>query len=171
MSEAVNSPGNEEGGLSATRAADSRLQLWDALEMLNSGRIREPADNPIRVLLAEDNRIDQVNIRRLLEKHGIEVTLASDGRQAVDLFVAGSFDAVLLDILMPDMDGFEAARHIREIEQPAGSRTPIIALTSYSLRAVCDKCRSVGMSGYLSKPVTSSDLRKLFDLILPVVAP
>jgi CheY-like chemotaxis protein len=146
---------------------EKRLQLWDSPELVASYRkICRPAQS-LKVLLAEDNLIDQISIRRLLEKEGAEVTVVGDGRQAVDMFDCSIFDFILLDILMPDIDGFETAVQIREKERQTGSRIPIIALTSYSLKAISDKCRSVGMSGYISKPVSSGDLRKLFSFLLP----
>jgi CheY-like chemotaxis protein len=141
--------------------------LWNSPDSM---RIRRPSDHalrPLRVLLSEDNPIDQISIRRLLEKQGMEVILAGDGRQALEIFEGGLFDLVLLDILMPEMDGFEVAMHIRELEKSSGDHVPVIALTAYSLNAVYDKCRSVGMNGYLSKPVRSSDLFALCAVLLP----
>jgi CheY-like chemotaxis protein len=144
-----------------------RLQIWDSLESLCAYHTRNLPASPLRVLLAEDNLVDQISIRRLLEKAGVDVTLVGDGRQAVDRFESGVYDFILLDILMPGMDGFEAALRIREQERVCGSHIPIVALTSYSLKAVYDKCKSVGMSGYLSKPVSAADLQRLFKAILP----
>ena len=139
-----------------------RVEIWKIPEPVHPGCVGPVDSRPPRVLLAEDNLIDQVNIRRLLEGQGFTVTCVSNGREAVDRFDADGFEMVLLDILMPEMDGFEAASRIREKELRYG-RTPIIALTAYSLRAVFDKCRSVGMNGYLSKPVSGNDLGKLFN--------
>lgn len=140
---------------------ESSLQLWDSIDLFHTYRSSCMLKQPVRVLLAEDNLIDQMSIRRLLEKEGAEVTVAGDGSQAVDVFEHGIFDFILLDILMPNVDGFEAAMQIRKKERHNSSRIPILALTSYSLKAVCDKCKSVGMNGYLSKPVAGSDLRWL----------
>jgi CheY-like chemotaxis protein len=141
--------------------------LWDSPDTLRISRAPEHSPRPLRVLLAEDNPIDQISIRRILEKIGMDVFLAVDGQKAIDEFENGRFDLVLLDILMPERDGFEVATHIREREKEFGAYVPVIALTAYSLRAVYDKCRSVGMSGYLSKPVASNDLRTLFSVLLP----
>jgi CheY-like chemotaxis protein len=124
-----------------------------------------------RVLLAEDNTIDQINIRRLLENEGIEVCCVDSGREAVDEARRRDFNMILMDILMPEMDGFEATRLIRdEEEQDAGHGVPIFALTAYSLKAIQDKCRSVGMNGYLSKPVSAKDLRTICSLFYIVPA-
>lgn len=115
----------------------------------------------LRVLLADDNEIDQLAILTLLERCGHLVTCVSNGREAVDEFDCAPYDVVLMDILMPEMDGFEAVRLIREKERITGSHTPVYALTSYSLKAVQDKCIAVGMDGHLSKPVSAGELAKL----------
>lgn len=140
-----------------------RLNLWDVPQCFPPNRGKLAESGPIRVLLAEDNMIDQVNIRGLLEKRGIEVVCAANGREAVNRYEAGCYDIVMLDILMQEMDGFEAASRIREKELRSDGQTTIIALTAYSLEAVYDKCRSVGMNGYLSKPVSAADLGELFS--------
>jgi len=141
--------------------------LWNSPDSMRIRRTSEQSLQPIRVLLSEDNPIDQISIRRLLEKLGMEVVLAGDGHQAVEAFEGGPFDLVLLDILMPEMDGFEVAIHIREQEKTSGNHVPVIALTAYSLNAVYDKCRSVGMNGYLSKPVSNRDLLALCSVLFP----
>lgn len=140
-----------------------QVTLWDVPEPMRAGRVPGPKSAPARVLLAEDNMIAQVSIRRLLEQQGLKVVSAANGREALERFDEGRYDVVMLDILMPDMDGFEVTSRIREKERLEGTGpTPVIALTSYSLKAVNDKCRSVGMNGFLAKPVTDSGLRQLF---------
>lgn len=114
-----------------------------------------------KVLLAEDNPLDQVAITRLLAKLGFEVSVVQNGQQAVEACCCDAYGLVLLDILMPEMDGFEAAHRIRQREGASANRIPIIALTAYSLKAVQDKCLSVGMDGYLAKPVDIQELRSL----------
>ena len=149
-----------------TDATDG-LMLWNSPDAMKRCRVPGQVVGPLRVLLAEDNPIDQISIRRLLEKQGIEVSVAGDGRQAVDMYESGAFDLVLLDILMPEKDGFEVAEDIREHEKASDGHIPVIALTAYSLMAVYDKCRSAGMNGYLSKPVANSALRRLCAMLLP----
>jgi CheY-like chemotaxis protein/HPt (histidine-containing phosphotransfer) domain-containing protein len=112
----------------------------------------------LKILVAEDNFIEQTALKHLLESVGCQVIIVSNGKEAVDEFETGEFDIVLMDILMPEMDGFEATRLIRERERITGGRVPVIALTSYSLKAVQDKCVSVGMNGYLAKPVAKKKL-------------
>lgn len=122
-------------------------------------------DKAPRILLAEDNTLDQVNIRRLLEKENVQVHCVDSGRDAVDEVKNGRYNLILMDILMPEMDGFAATLKIREAEQ-ADSKggVPIIALTAYPLKAIQDKCRSVGMNGYLSKPMSARELRAVCGL-------
>ena len=146
--------------------AKESLKLWDSLYSMRLNRGPCTSARPIRVLLAEDNPIDQICIRRLLEKQRIEVVLAGDGRLATEIFQDSTFDLVLLDVLMPEMDGFEVATYIRAYEKMSGGFVPIIALTAYSLKAVYDKCRSVGMNGYLSKPVAGIALHALLSVLL-----
>lgn len=149
------------------RDAAEGLMLWTSPDSMRICREAGQDVAPLRVLLAEDHPIDQISIRRLLEKRGIEVSLAGDGRKAIEMYAGGLFDLVLLDVLMPVKDGFEVAVYIREHEKTSGGHIPIIALTAYSLKAVYNKCRSVGMNGYLSKPVASSALRALCSVLLP----
>jgi CheY-like chemotaxis protein len=140
--------------------------IWTSPDSLRIIRTPERSGKPLKVLLAEDNPIDQICIRRLLEKQGMDVILAGDGRKALDAFAEERFDLVLLDILMPELDGFEVALQIRESEKSCGDHIPVIALTAYSLNAVYDRCRAVGMDGYLSKPVSNSDLIALSTVLL-----
>lgn len=116
---------------------------------------------PLRILAAEDNPLEQANIRNLLERLGHQLVLVGNGREAVEECEQATFDLILMDILMPVMDGFEAVRLIREHERLKGSRTPIIALTSYSLQAVQERCAKAGMNGYLPKPVSQAKMEEL----------
>ncbi len=123
-----------------------------------------PAQRPLHLLLAEDNPINQKVTVRLLEKRGHRVTVVGDGRQAVAAWQAGSFDAILMDVQMPDMDGLEATRTIRSIENlsVAGNdrppRTPIVAMTARAMREDRERCLAAGVDGYVSKPVRLQDL-------------
>jgi len=143
-----------------------KYQVWSCPKHPHAA---PPGDTIPRVLLAEDNTIDQVNIRRLLEKENLEVHCVDNGRDAVEEARSGQYSLILMDILMPEIDGFVATLKIREEEQSAGGGVPIIALTAYSLKAIQDKCRNVGMNGYLSKPMSAKDLRTVCGLfyVLP----
>jgi PAS domain S-box-containing protein len=106
----------------------------------------------IRVLVVEDNLINQKISSFSLKKAGMEVTLANNGQEAVELFKKQSFDVILMDIQMPVMDGYEATREIRKIEKSLNTYTPIIALTANAMQGDAEKCIAAGMDNYLSKP-------------------
>jgi PAS domain S-box-containing protein len=112
----------------------------------------------MRVLLAEDNAVNQTLAVRLLEKRGHSVTVVSDGGAAVATFQKELFDVVLMDVQMPGMDGLEATRAIREIEKLSGRHIPIIAMTAHALKGDRDRCISAGMDDYVSKPIRTSEL-------------
>ncbi|CAH2031208.1 response regulator [Trichlorobacter ammonificans] len=120
----------------------------------------------LRILVAEDNPLEQRSLESVLTKLGHTVVIVGNGREAVEEFENNSFDLVLLDILMPVMDGFEAVRLIREREQRMGQLTPVLALTSYTLKAVQERCSRAGMNGYLAKPVTAEKAGQLFQQLL-----
>lgn len=109
-----------------------------------------------RVLVADDNPTSQKVVVLLLQKFGCTVTVAQNGREAVDLCSSGSYDAILMDCEMPAMDGLEATRLLRQ----NGLKTPIIALTANGTDGERDRCLKAGMDDYLSKPVRADELRK-----------
>jgi CheY-like chemotaxis protein len=125
-----------------------------------------PKARRLHVLLAEDNAVNQKIASRFLEKEGHHVTLASDGRQALAAIERESFDVVLMDVQMPEMDGFEATAAIRAQEQDTGKRLPIIAMTAHAMAGDRERCLAAGMDGYLPKPI---DQQKL-DEVLAVYA-
>jgi two-component system sensor histidine kinase/response regulator len=111
-----------------------------------------------RVLLAEDNAVNQTLALRLLEKRGYSVTVAGNGREAVEAFEKNHFDVVLMDIQMPEMDGFEATAAIRAKEKLTGGHVPILAMTAHALKGDQERCISAGMDAYISKPIRTSEL-------------
>jgi signal transduction histidine kinase/CheY-like chemotaxis protein len=113
---------------------------------------------PLRVLLAEDNLVNQKVASRLLEKNGHHVTIANNGVEAVERFKAQPFDAVLMDIHMPEMDGFEATRLICAWQREQRLEVPVIALTARTMQGDRDEAINAGMAGYLSKPLEIRDL-------------
>ncbi|QDV88486.1 response regulator [Planctomycetes bacterium TBK1r] len=120
----------------------------------------EPVIRPLNILLAEDNQVNQTLAIALLKKWGHTVTLASDGKEALEKCVSGSYELVLMDVQMPEMDGMEATRRIREVEQQRGGHVPIIALTAHALAGDHEKCLEAGMDGYVSKPLRIHELRE-----------
>ena len=119
-----------------------------------------------RVLLAEDNVVNQTLALRLLEKHGYSVTVAGNGREAVEAFENNQFDVVLMDIQMPVMNGFEATVEIRAKEKLTGRHIPIIALTAHALKSDQERCISAGMDAFVSKPIRTSELFSTIESML-----
>ena len=119
-----------------------------------------------RVLLAEDNLVNQRVALLLLQKRGYHVTVVADGRQAVDAYRRERFDVVLMDVQMPEMDGLEALQAIRTIERSSGLRTPVIAVTAHAMAEDRDRCEAAGMDAYLTKPLNSTRLFSTIDELL-----
>jgi signal transduction histidine kinase/DNA-binding response OmpR family regulator len=117
----------------------------------------------LRILVAEDNAVNQRLVVRLLEKRGHRVVLAVDGRQAIEALTQESFDLVLMDVQMPEMDGLEATTIIREKEKKTGKHQPIVALTAHAMAGDRDRCLTAGMDGYLTKPIRPQELDQILD--------
>jgi signal transduction histidine kinase/CheY-like chemotaxis protein len=112
-----------------------------------------PGGRGLRILLAEDNAVNEKVACAILKKAGHTVEVARDGRQAVEIMAAGSFDVVLMDVQMPVMDGFEATAAIREMEKHTGAHTPVIAMTAHAMGGYRERCLEAGMDGYVTKPI------------------
>jgi PAS domain S-box-containing protein len=117
----------------------------------------------LRVLLAEDNAVNQRIASRLLEKQGHHVTLAPNGRQALAALDREHFDVVLMDVQMPEMDGFEATAAIRARERHTGSHLPIIAMTAHAMQGDRERCLAAGMDSYIAKPISARELIELLE--------
>jgi CheY-like chemotaxis protein len=126
---------------------------------------RNAAGRP-RVLVAEDNTVNQTLARHLLEKRGYVVSVVGDGRAAVAAFAEQRFDIVLMDIQMPGMDGFEATAAIRQHEQLAGTHVPIVAMTAHALKGDQERCFAAGMDAYVSKPIRQEELFRTIESAL-----
>jgi signal transduction histidine kinase/DNA-binding response OmpR family regulator len=120
---------------------------------------------PLSVLLAEDNVVNQRLGTRLLEKMGHRVTLAANGVEAIQRHAGGEFDLILMDVQMPEMNGFEATGQIREREKRTGNHVPIIALTAHAIQGDRDRCLAAGMDDYLSKPLNASLLAEKLESV------
>ena len=118
------------------------------------------------VLVAEDNRVNQVVAVRLLEKRGLRTLVANNGREALEMLKGEPVDLVLMDIQMPEMDGYEATRRIREQEKTTGAHLPIIALTAHAMKGDREKCLGAGMDGYLTKPIQGDQLHQAIEELL-----
>jgi CheY-like chemotaxis protein len=129
----------------------TRYSLGDALEPKAA----------LRVLVAEDNVVNQRLASRLLEKRGHRVTMTANGQEAVEALARQEFDLVLMDLQMPKMDGFEATAAIREREALDGTHLPIIALTANAMKGDRERCLAAGMDGYLPKPIVAQELDEL----------
>jgi signal transduction histidine kinase/DNA-binding response OmpR family regulator len=113
---------------------------------------------PLNILLAEDNKVNQKFALRVLDKAGHITTVVNNGREAVDAMGDNKFDVILMDVQMPEMDGYEATAEIRRLEQQAGTHIPIIALTAHAMKGDREKCLEAGMDGYITKPIKSKTL-------------
>jgi two-component system, sensor histidine kinase and response regulator len=112
----------------------------------------------LRILLAEDNAVNQALAKRLLEKRGHSVVVAPTGKDALHALGQQQFDLVLMDVQMPEMDGFTATTAIREKEQETQKHLPIIAMTAHAMTGDKERCLAAGMDGYVSKPLHPKDL-------------
>jgi two-component system sensor histidine kinase/response regulator len=149
----------------------SQSELLDAVLLVAGAKRREekPAlvtrhtlreeGRSLRILLAEDNAVNQVLASRLLEKQGHNVVIVSNGRAALERLEKASFDLILMDIQMPEIDGFEATALIRKKEESTGKHLPIIAMTAHAMEGDRERCLAAGMDGYVAKPIKPEDLR------------
>jgi CheY-like chemotaxis protein len=131
---------------------------------------RAPLDSSLgsslRILLAEDNPVNQLVAVRLLEKAGHTVVLAGDGRAALGTLERERFDLALLDVQMPELDGLEVAAAVRAREEEAGGRLPLIALTAHAMQGDRERCLAAGMDGYLAKPLRADQLFRTIGEVL-----
>ena len=127
--------------------------------------VRE-SERPLRILLAEDNAVNRLLAVRLLEKRGHSVVVAGNGHEALAALERGGFDAVLMDIQMPEMGGFAATAEIRNTERGTGRHLPIIALTAHAMQGDREHCLAAGMDGYLAKPIGAAELYETLEDLL-----
>jgi two-component system sensor histidine kinase/response regulator len=138
-------------------------------DLVTRHTIREQQKS-LSFLVAEDNAVNQRLITRLLEKRGHNVVLAQNGREAVKALEKQSFDVVLMDAQMPEMDGFQATALIRQKEKGSGKHLPIIALTAHAMQGDKERCLASGMDGYVSKPVKLEELFSVIENVVPAIA-
>jgi two-component system sensor histidine kinase/response regulator len=121
------------------------------------------AGSGLRILVAEDNLINRAVATGILEKAGHVLVHAANGREAVEAFSDGAFDLILMDVQMPEMDGFEATRRIRELEEATGGHIKIAAMTAHAMAGDRERCLAAGMDDYVSKPLRKEDLLRTVD--------
>ena len=120
-----------------------------------------------KILVAEDNKINQKVIQKILEKHDFNVTIVSNGKEALDLYLSNNYDLIFMDIQMPEMDGLEATGAIREIEKENGNRIPIVALTANAMKGDKERFLNADMDGYIAKPINRDKLNSILFNFFP----
>ncbi|SNT43935.1 MHYT domain-containing protein, NO-binding membrane sensor [Granulicella rosea] len=159
---------------SELRAAVARVlgarEQHGAIPMITKYTLHDEAAAPkkLNILLAEDHAINQKLAMRLLEKRGHQVVLANNGKEALSALEKQSFDLVLMDVQMPEMDGLEATRQIRALEKArnTGLYQPVVAMTALVMKGDRERCMEAGMDGYLSKPIRPQELDEVLDKYL-----
>jgi CheY-like chemotaxis protein len=142
-------------------------------DLITRYRVEETKDRPVdtlpgkRILLAEDNKVNQKVASLMLGKIGHDIVIADNGKEAVKLFTEGRFDIILMDIQMPEMDGLQASKAIRDIERERGGRIPIIALTANAMKGDRERFLAAGMDEYLSKPIK---IKNITEMLLKISA-
>jgi CheY-like chemotaxis protein len=121
--------------------------------------------NRLRILLVEDNAVNQLVALRLLEKYGHTVGVATNGRKALEELEKESYDLILMDVQMPEMNGWEATQAIREKEMSTGAHIPIVAMTAHAMKGDKERCLAAGMDAYLTKPIRTQELLSVLDEI------
>jgi two-component system, sensor histidine kinase and response regulator len=157
------------------RRAELGTVLTALIEGTPSGRMKAPSSHPgqrrkrspLNVLLAEDTALNQMLAVRLLEKEGHTVFVVGNGKEAVEAVVRASYDLVIMDVQMPEMDGLEAIAVIRAHEQEAGGHLPVLAMTAFTMKGDREKFLASGFDGYVSKPIDVRALRATIDALLP----
>ncbi|MEI6713877.1 MAG: response regulator [Verrucomicrobiota bacterium] len=127
----------------------------------------------LRVLVAEDNQINQMVIVAVLKKFGCQSAISPNGKEVVEAFIAGDYDLILMDCHMPVMDGFEATTEIRKLEARVVSKRapiPIIAVTASAMKEDHDRCLAAEMDAVLTKPVRANDLKVMIEKVSRTIA-
>jgi two-component system sensor histidine kinase/response regulator len=162
--------------LKPIRQSDLLEAILTALDLRSSGQTKpslitrhslREARHRLRILVAEDNVVNQEFILRLLEKRGHTATVAHNGREALDALEKHSYDLVLMDVRMPELDGFEATAQIRERERATGQHIPIIAMTAHAMKGDRERCLAAGMDAYIAKPVHVHELLTAIESLMP----
>lgn len=137
----------------------------EATSLITRYTLREQASGgkTLKILLAEDNLVNQKLARRMLEKRNHTVAVVNNGREALSALDAEAYDLVLMDMQMPEMDGFEATIALREQEKETGKHQPVVAMTALAMNGDRERCMAAGMDGYLSKPIRPEELDEVLE--------
>ncbi|HEX5484084.1 MAG TPA: PAS domain S-box protein, partial [Terriglobia bacterium] len=154
--------------MEAVRAAVSQSSRRNDQRLLITAHSLRENRRRLNVLLAEDNAVNRLMAVRLLEKSGHSVVQAENGRKAVEAVEKQPYDLILMDVQMPEMDGFEATAAIRAREQGTGRHIPIIAMTAHAMKGDRERCLAAGMDGYMSKPIRTQEF---YDLVQSIASP
>ena len=138
--------------------------------LFSNGTMDEPCRH-LKILLVEDDERNLILAQRLLERGCHSVTTVRNGREAADVASDGLFDLILMDLEMPEMDGFEAAERIRKAEKGSSRHVPIIAMTAHAMKGYRERCLEAGMDDYITKPVDPSELNRVIQRALCVPGP
>jgi PAS domain S-box-containing protein len=136
-----------------------------------SSVIPHPSSFPLCILVAEDNEFNAQLLEQLLVRRGHRVRLANNGREALSLAAEGAFDLLLLDVHMPELDGFQVVQAVRESERAAGGHLPVIALTARSRKEDRERCLAAGMDDFLAKPIQAASLWAAIDRLVAARPP
>ncbi|CAN5820453.1 hypothetical protein BH23GEM9_BH23GEM9_15850 [soil metagenome] len=156
----------EAAGSTAQRAHDDRPD-HDAAGVddahAEGGQAVGRERRTLRILLAEDSVVNQKVAIQMLQRHGHEVVVANDGREALDALAGDTFDLVLMDVQMPELDGLTATRLIRQREREEGGHVPVVAMTANAMKGDRERCLDAGMDGYLAKPIRADQFYAAID--------
>jgi signal transduction histidine kinase/AmiR/NasT family two-component response regulator len=166
VTDGVDNPASPGGDLAELAAATNRLAIPDELSPAK-GKVM-PADGTLRILIVDDNKVNQLVAEGFLQPSGHILRAANDGREAVELFELQTFDLILMDVEMPVMDGLAAAAAIRDRERGTGRRVPIIALTGNAMPGDKERCLEAGMDAHLAKPLRRKELLRTIEELCSV---
>ncbi len=143
--------------------SDSEARVGSIFEVPDTMSDTETTRRPLKILLAEDNLMNQTLAIGILSRHGHQLTIANNGCEAIDAYQDEHFDVILMDVQMPVMDGFGATAEIRKLERSNGRRTPIVAMTAHAMQGDRERCIEGGMDEYMSKPIRAKQLLQILD--------
>jgi len=153
--------------LDAIVGASGMGDTVQSVDMDDADTASDTKTDALNILVAEDTLFNQKFIRRLLDRWGHEITIVDNGRVAIDAITQKRFDIILMDVQMPEMDGFEATEKIRDMEKESGRHVPIIAMTAHAMKGDRERCIEAGMDDYVPKPISSEALQNAINALVP----